>query len=113
MKREETICRDILSRTEMIRAFTADGREAFLQSPLTQEAVIRCFEVIGEAIKRIDPSLLTAYPEVPWSDFTGFRNFLIHQYDKIELPLVWDVIEYDLPPLQDAAQRILDGLLHT
>jgi uncharacterized protein with HEPN domain len=111
VNRDITICRDLLARIAMIRAFTAEGRDLFLKSVVTQEAVIRCFEVIGEAIKRMDQDLLTPYPEVPWSDFTGFRNFLIHQYDKIELPLVWDVIERDLPPLQEAVQQILAELL--
>lgn len=113
MNRQKTVCRDILSRIEMIQQFTADGRDAFLNSLVTQEAVMRCFEVIGEAIKRLDEGLLVAYPEVPWSDFTGFRNFLIHQYDKVELPLVWDVVIHDLPILEKAVRSILGGMANT
>jgi len=113
VKRQDIICNDILARIEMIRTFTVDGRAVFLQSPLIQEAVIRCFEVIGEAIKRLDDSLVVEHPAVPWSDFTGFRNFLIHQYDKVNFELVWDVIEADLPPLQTAIRQILARLTHS
>jgi uncharacterized protein with HEPN domain len=110
VNRQLTYCQDILFRIAMIQEFTTGGRTAFLESSVTQEAVMRCFEVIGEAIKRLDDELLVAHPEVPWSDYTGFRNFLIHQYDKVELPLVWDVVIRDLPILERAVQSIRGDL---
>ena len=55
MKRDQrAYCRDILDRIRHIESYTESGRDAFLESEFTQDAVIRCFEVIGEAVKRLD-----------------------------------------------------------
>jgi uncharacterized protein with HEPN domain len=54
--------------------------------------------------------LLVPHPHIPWRQFTGFRDVLIHQYDRIDLKVVWDAIERDLPQLKDAAEAMLRGL---
>lgn len=54
--------------------------------------MIRSFEVIGEAVKRMDAATIARQPNVPWSDFAGFRDVLIHQYEKIRPDLVWDFV---------------------
>lgn len=86
------------------------GRDDFFSSLKTQESVIRCFEVIGEIVKRIDPALTIQQPQIPWRQISGFRDILIHQYNRIDLEKVWDSIEHDLPPLRDAAEAILAAL---
>ena len=74
---------DILELIERIERYTAQGRQAFLDTDWQQDAVIRCFEVIGEAIKRLDNSLLEQQTQVSWRGFAGFRDMLIHQYDRV------------------------------
>ena len=86
------------------------GRDDFLESEFIQDAVIRCFEVIGEAAKRLDEDLLERTPHIAWRDFTGFRNMLIHQYHRIKLDLVWDFAQEDLPPLKAAVAALLNNL---
>jgi len=100
--------RDILTRIELIREFTLAGRDDFLTSRKTQESVIRCFEVIGEAVKRLPEELTANQPSIPWKAFAGFRDVLIHQYDKIDLPVIWDSITNDLDPLEMAVRTLLD-----
>ena len=104
---QRAYCRDILDRIRRIESYTASGRDAFLESEFIQDAVIRCFEVIGEAVKRLDEDLIEQAPHIAWRDFTGFRNMLIHQYHRIKLDLVWDFAQEDLP----AAESCSDGAI--
>ena len=101
---------DILERIERIERFTSVGRESFLRSELHQDAVIRSFEVIGEAVKRLDNSLLAQQPQVSWRDFAGFRDVLIHQYDRVVLESVWLFAQEDLPGLKVAVTAMLSQL---
>ena len=111
MKRNQRLlCLDILERIERIERYTADGCEAFLQSQLQQDGVIRSFEVIGEVVKRLDRSLTARFPNVSWSDFAGFRDVLIHQYHNIRIDLVWEFAQEDLPILKIAVAAMLREL---
>lgn len=103
-------CRDILDRIRRIDKYTAGGRAAFLASELRQDGVIRSFEVIGEIVKRLDPTLKAQHPAVAWSDFAGFRDVLIHQYDRVRLDLVWRFTQEDLPALKQAIAALLRDL---
>ena len=111
MSRDQQIYRhDILDRIQRIESHTASGRDAFLASELHQDGVIRSFEVIGEIVKRLDPDLQAQYPAVAWGDFAGFRDVLIHQYDKIRIDLVWRFTHEDLPTHKQAVAALLNDL---
>jgi len=97
---------DMFERIQRIEAFTADGREAFLASELVQDAVIRNFEVIGEAVERMPPGWLDRRPEVPWADYARFRDVLAHQYEMIRLERVWTTVETELPSLRAAVEAL-------
>lgn len=85
-----------------IRAYTAGGHDTFMRDTLIQDGVIRNFEIIGEAAKRVSDEAKVSHPEVPWSDVARFRDFLIHHDMGVNLKRVWDVIESHLPALNDA-----------
>ena len=109
MSRDQQIYyRDILDRIRRIETYTAGGRDAFHASELLQDGVIRSFEVIGEIVKRLDPDLKARYPAVAWGDFAGFRDVLIHQYDKVRIDLVWRFTHEDLPSLKQAVAALLN-----
>jgi uncharacterized protein with HEPN domain len=110
MKDERLYLEDLLARITMIEEFTAEGQEAFMTSLKTQEAVIRCFEVMGEVVKRLPADKLAAYPHIPWKQLAGFRDFLIHNYDRVNLEIVWKAVQNDLQPLKITAQAMLDAL---
>jgi len=78
-----------------------------MQGRMTQKAVIRSLEVIGEASRHVSETLYKAHPDVPWRQITTFRNFVIHAYWNNKLERIWDVVENDLPPLKQQLRAIL------
>jgi uncharacterized protein with HEPN domain len=100
----------ILECTQKIERFTAEGRERFFQDAMVQDAVLRNFEVIGEAAKRLDDAYRAAHPEVPWRALAGLRDVLIHQYEGVDLEKVWAIVERELPGLCEAIAGLLPPL---
>jgi uncharacterized protein with HEPN domain len=98
---------DILACAEKILRYTRQGREASLSSDLIVDAVIRNFEVIGEAAKRVPDEVRAQYPQVPWRRVCGFRDVLIHAYDRVDLGELWNVVANDLPLLIEVVERML------
>jgi uncharacterized protein with HEPN domain len=90
-----------------IESYVAGGREAFLRERLIQDAVIRNFEIIGEAAGRLSPAARDR-SGAAWNKIIAFRNRLIHGYWSVDLLLVWDVIQNDLPGLRSAVERLLN-----
>ena len=90
-----------------IDRYTASGKEVLLNDEMVQDAVIRNFISIGEAVKRLDDAVKAKAPEVDWRGAAGFRDILAHWYDKVELDEVWEVIIQDLPILKAVVERLL------
>jgi len=97
----------IREATEAILTYTAGGREEFMRNRLIQDGVVRNFEIIGEAAKRLSAEVQTKHPEVPWADIARFRDVLIHHYMEVDLKRVWNVIETHLPNLRKAVEELL------
>ncbi len=74
----------------------------------TINAVVRCLEVIGEAAKKMPDSMKKKYPEIPWKRMTGMRDKLIHEYFGIDLEIVWEVVNTELPPIKPLIQKVLE-----
>lgn len=72
----------------------------FYENNLIKDAVIRNFEIIGEASKRISKQTRLEYPQVPWAQMAGMRDKLIHDYIQVDLQRVWDVVDKILPDLK-------------
>lgn len=100
---------DILRYVARIEKTASEGEEAFYADYRNQDSIIRQYEVIGEIVKRLPSSILDQAPEVNWSQIKGFRDFLAHNYDRIELQVVWSAVQ-KLPSLKSAVEKLLDGL---
>jgi len=101
----------ILDAIACIREYTKDGESAFFADRKTQDAVIRNFEIIGEAVKQLPLDLTARHPSVPWKDVAGMRDQLIHHYFGVNLKLVWNVVENRLDELSDAMSQESNLLL--
>jgi len=81
--------------------------EDFINDEKTIDAVIRNFEIIGEASNRVDSSFRSFYSQLPWDRIRGFRNRIVHEYFGIDYLIVWTIIENDLEELIDQIDEIL------
>jgi uncharacterized protein with HEPN domain len=89
------------------------GEAAFLSNQLIQDAVVRNFEIIGEASNNIEkhhPEFAASHPELPLAFAYQMRNAVSHGYFKVDFQIVWVTIQRDLPELQRKVQAALAGL---
>jgi len=83
------------------------SRTDFSEDRMLVLSLVKEIEIIGEAASKISAGLKEKYPNVPWADIVGMRNFLIHAYFDINFDVVWKTITEDLPPLAAEIEKIL------
>ena len=111
MKSDKIYLDHILQAIVSILEYTNGMSDAdFYSNRLVIDAVIRNFEIIGEATKRVSIELRKANPEIPWVKMAGLRDKLIHDYIKVDLQLVWDVV-IDILPVQKKEIEIIRARL--
>ena len=69
--------------------------------------MLRNFEIIGEATKRLPQETRDKQPNIPWKQIAGFRDVLIHDYMGVDIDEVWNVVEKFIPPLLNAVRTLL------
>jgi uncharacterized protein with HEPN domain len=91
---------DMLQSSLKIKKYTAGlNFESFSEDEKTIDAVVRNFEVIGEAANRIDENYRISNPQIEWVRIRGFRNRIVHEYFGIDLSIVWEIIQSYLEKL--------------
>ena len=102
----------ILEAIERIDRYLADTDEvAFLNDQKTQDAVVRNFEIIGEAAHNIEShhvAFSTAHPDIPWTVIYAMRNRVAHGYFKVDFEMIWKTIHTDLRQLHTQIKQLLD-----
>ena len=110
MKKDLLYLSNIQECIEAIESYTCDGKESFMQNRMIQDAVIRNFEVIGEATKRLSTEFRAKYSEVPWRRIAGLRDVLIHDYLRVDVEEIWGIIQDYLPELKVKIQIIIQDI---
>ncbi len=100
----------ILECARKIERYTAGGEKEFDNDTMLQDAVIRNFEIIGEAAKRVPEAYRRTHSQIPWRLMAGFRDVLIHSYEGVDLNRVWRIVRQDLPVVKEAIEKILPPL---
>lgn len=108
MKDDRLYLDHIRDSIRRIESYTADGWDAFVGNQMAQDAVIRNFEIIGEATKRLSDATKNRRPDVSWREIAGFRDVLIHDYMGVNLRRVWLVVEQHLPVLRGAIEELIE-----
>lgn len=106
-----TRLRDMLDMAQRVQRLVAGKSRPMLEADdmLLGLAVIRGLEVIGEAASKVTSDLQTAYPQVPWKQMIGMRNYLIHAYMNVDLDIVWDSATQSIAELIPQLETILQN----
>ena len=100
----------ILESIILIEQYTENiSFEAFEKDRKTIDAVIRNFEIIGEASNKLPEEFTKKYPDVPWRSIIGLRNVLIHDYLGVDIKAVWGNLKQELPHLKEQIKSILEN----
>ncbi|HKW21455.1 MAG TPA: DUF86 domain-containing protein [Ktedonobacterales bacterium] len=101
----------ILESTELIERYVNGlAWDTFFTSQQTQDAVLRRIEIIGEAVKSLPQDWKDANPVAPWREMARMRDIVIHRYFSVDLPLVWQTIQVDIPELKRIVTELLKNL---
>jgi uncharacterized protein with HEPN domain len=110
MRRDAAYLHDTLHASRNALSFTSNLTEQlFLESELHQSAVVRQFEIIGEAAKKVSDDTRSANPHIPWKKMAGLRDVLMHAYDTVDVKMVWRLVKEDLPSLIEALEPLVSG----
>ncbi len=102
---------DILSSIEKIKLYVEGyDFDSFVEDSKTTDAVIRNFEIIGEAANRLPDEFKENYSNINWFRIRGFRNRIVHDYIGIDYSIVWNIIEKDLDDLANEIAVIYNSL---
>jgi uncharacterized protein with HEPN domain len=100
MQRNLQFLLDMLQSAELVMTYTAQCSKAeFVENVQLQDSVIRRLLVIAEAARRVSEATRQTLPNISWQEINGMRNRLVHEYDDINLNIVWDVIQLEIPSL--------------
>ena|SRR5579859_7327098 len=104
--KDKVLVQHILDAISAINGFVQDvSLLDFLENDLISSAVMKKFEIIGEASNKLSPVFRETHPNIPWSKIIGMRNILIHDYIGADLEGVWNTIAENLPELKTELEK--------
>ncbi|MEM9955150.1 MAG: DUF86 domain-containing protein [Chloroflexota bacterium] len=102
---------DILDAIAKIEAYISEANyEEFLENTMLIDSVNMNLMIIGEATKNLSTEFQNQYTDVDWRNIAGLRNIITHEYFRLNLKLIWDVIENELPKLKEQVKEILEDV---
>ena len=105
--RNEIIVKKLLAYTDKILDYCKDfDYERFSANSLLVEACVFNLSQMGELANRIDDDFARRRSDIPFRALYGLRNRIVHDYEGVNLALIWEIIQDDLPALRDALLTI-------
>jgi uncharacterized protein with HEPN domain len=98
---------DILEAIAQVERYATPGRDRFNQDELVQIWIVHHLQIIGEASSKLSKSFTDQHSEIPWAAVVEFRNILVHEYFRVDLEIVWRIVEHDLPNLKSRVQAFV------
>lgn len=92
---------DITLAIQKISRYTSQmDHDAFLKDELVIDGVARNLEIIGEAARQLPEEFKGIHTQIPWTQIAGLRNRIVHDYFGLDLEIIWEIIQHDLPELE-------------
>jgi hypothetical protein len=108
MDRDRSLLLDMILAGRKIQQYVSGVTwEDFQNSTLIQDASVRQLEIIGEAARRLSQPTRDSQPDIPWSAIISLRNRLIHEYSRVDLTIVWEVICHELPDFIEKIESLI------
>ncbi len=107
MKRAALYLNHIKECIQRIERYCSGGKAAFDSDTQIQDSVARVLQILSESTTHLPDELRSRYPNVDWRSIRAFRNVLVHDYLRIDLKTVWDIVEFDIPLLKAAIEKML------
>jgi uncharacterized protein with HEPN domain len=107
-RRDKDFVGDMTDAMELILGYTKGlTYKSFVEDRKTCDAVVRNFEIIGEAAKNISSDIKTGNPDIPWKELAGLRDKLIHFYFGVDYRIVWNIIRKELPKVRKSIRAAI------
>ena len=107
MRNDRERMRDIPEAINKIEKYATQGKKEFFANELIQSWVLLQLQVIGEAARSMNSNTHKQHPEISWRDTIDFRNLLVHEYFRVDLKLIWQIVEQELPTHKQQINSIL------
>jgi len=104
------LLKDIFDAIETIEEYLQGFEEdAFYRDRKTKDAVVRNFEIMGEAAKQIPESFKIQHPEVAWREIGDLRNKIIHEYFGVDYVILWEIVQQSIPSLKQKIKSLISN----
>jgi uncharacterized protein with HEPN domain len=97
------------SCAKIVRFTTGRARDQVLADELHFDGIVRNLHIIGEAVKNLPAEWRQRYPDVPWREIAGLRDFIAHAYFALDLDILWNAIQEEVPALLTRVEEILEA----
>ena len=106
--RNDVVLRKMTGYIDKILAYCEGvDRDAFTSDSQLVEACVFNLSQLGELCNVADGTFMEAHPEIPWHEMYGLRNRIVHDYEGVNIQLVWEIIRDDLPELKRSIEKLL------